>query len=56
MGVIELPKGAIVELEFSIDRKPMNMQSKVLIKAELVEQIDNYLYSSHKRSDFGSLV
>ena len=47
---------AIVELELGINRKPKNMQSKMLVEAELVEQIDEYLYSSHGRGDFGGLV
>ena len=33
-----------MELVLRIDKKPMNMQSKVLIEAELVEQIDIYIY------------
>ena len=37
MGLIKLPKGMIVEMKLGIDKK---MQSKVLIEAELVEQID----------------
>ena len=49
MGVVEL-------LELSINKKPMSMRLKVLIEAKLVEQIDKYLYSSHKHGDFGSLV
>ena len=37
MGVVEeWPKG-VVELNLSIDRKPMNIQSKVLLEAELVQ-------------------
>ena len=56
LGVVELPEGAIVELELGIDRKPANMRSTMLIEAELVEQIDKYLYSSHKRDNFGGLV
>ena len=46
MGVVELPEGAIIELELSINKKPMYMRSKVLLEVE-------YLYSSHGRSDFG---
>ena len=42
MGMVELPKDAIVELELSIDKNPTNMQTKELIEAELVEQIDKY--------------
>ena len=56
MGVVELPEGAIVELELSINKKPTNMRSKVLMEAELVEQINKYLYSSHGCDDFGGLV
>ena len=56
MGVVELPEGVIVELELSIDKKPTNMRSKALMEAELVEQIDKYVYSSHGRGDFGGLV
>ena len=56
MGVIKLPEGAIVEVELSIDKKSTNMQSKVLMEAELVEQINKYVYSNHGRGDFGSLV
>ena len=52
MGMVELPKGDTVELEFNIDKKPMNMRSKVLIEVELVE----HLYSSHRCGDFGGLV
>ena len=37
MGMVELPEGAIVELELSINKKPTNMQSKVLMEAKLVE-------------------
>ena len=44
MGVIKLPKCAIIELELSIDKKLMNMWSKVLIQAELVEQINKQYY------------
>ena len=43
-GMVELPKGMIIELELRIDKKPTNMQTKVLIEAELVEQVDKYLY------------
>ena len=39
MGVVELLEGAIVELELSINKKPMNMRSKMLKEAELVKQI-----------------
>ena len=42
--MVESPKGAIVELELRINKKPMNMQMKVLIEAELVEQVDKYPY------------
>ena len=56
MGVVELLEGAIVELELSINKKPMNMRSKMLKEAELVEQITKYLYSSHGRGDLGGLV
>ena len=38
-----LPEGAIVELELSIDKKPTNMQSKVLVEAKLVKQINKYI-------------
>ena len=51
-----MPKGAIVELALRIEKKLMNMQSKVLIEAELVEQINKCLYISHKPGDYGSLV
>ena len=51
MGMVELPKDATIKLELSIDKEPM-----VLIEAELVEQIEKYLYSSHKRGDFDSLI
>ena len=37
LGVAELPEGAIVELELGIDKEPTNMQSKMLVAAELVE-------------------
>ena len=43
MGVVELPEGVIVELKLTIDRKPTNTQSKVLLEAELVQKIDKYL-------------
>ena len=43
MGVVELPEGVIVELKLTIDRKPTNMQSKVLLEAELVQKINKYL-------------
>ena len=56
MGVVELPEGAIIELELSINKKPMNMRSKVLMEAKLVELINKYLYSSHGCGDFGGLV
>ena len=57
MGVVKLPEGAIVELKLSIDRKPTNVQSKVLLEAEQVQQIHKYIiYSSHKYGDFGNLV
>lgn len=46
----------IVELKLGIDRKTTNMQSKMLIEAKLAEQSDMYLYSSHKRDNFGGLV
>ena len=48
MSVVELPKGTIIELELRIDKKPTNMRTKVLIEAELFEQVDKYLYSSYK--------
>ena len=47
VGMVELPEGAIVELELSIDKKPTNMLSKVLVEAKLVEQINKYVYSNH---------
>ena len=56
LGVVELPEGAIVELELSIDRNPTNMRSKMLIEAELAEQIDKYSYSCYKDDNFGGLV
>ena len=56
MGMVDLPKGAIVMLKLSINKKPMNMHSKLLTEAKLVKQIDKYLYSSHKHGDFGGLV
>ena len=56
MGVVKLPEGAIVQLKLSIDRKPTNMQSKVLLEAEQVQQIHKYIYSSHRYGDFGNLV
>ena len=54
LGVVELPEDAIVELEFSMDKKPTYMWSKMLVEAKLVEQINKYLYSSHKRDDLAS--
>ena len=54
--VVELREAAIAELELGIDRKPMNMRLKKLTEAELAEQIDKYLYSSHRCDNFGSLV
>ena len=48
MGVVALPKGAIIELELRIDKKQTNMQTKVPIEAELVEQVNKYLYSRDK--------
>ena len=48
MGVVELPKGAIIVLELSIDNIPTNMQTKVLIEAKL--------YGSHKCGEFDGLV
>ena len=54
LGVVELPEGAIEELELGIDRKLMNMRSKMLTEAELY--IDKYLYSSHEHDNYGSLV
>ena len=56
MGVVELREGAIVELELSINKKSTNMRSKMLKEAELVKQINKYLYNSHGRGDFGDLV
>ena len=56
IGVVELPKGAIVKLKLKIDRKPTNMRSKVFLEAELTQRIDKYLYSSHRYGDFGGLV
>ena len=53
MGMVELPENVIVQLELSIDKKPMNMQSEVLVEAELVKKINKYLYSSHGHGDFG---
>ena len=55
-GVVELPEGVIIELELGIDRKPTNMRLKMLIETKLAEQSDKYLYSSHKRDNFGGLV
>lgn len=46
----------MVKLKLSIDKKPMNMHSKLLTEAKVVEQIDKYFYSSHKHGDFGILV
>lgn len=40
VGMVELTKSKIVELKFSINRKPTNMQSKVFLEAELYEKID----------------
>ena len=56
MGVVELLEGAIVELELSINKRPTNMRSKMLEEAELVEQINKYLYSSHGHGNLGGLV
>ena len=56
MGMVELPEGAIVELKLSIGRKPVNMRLKVLLEAELVQEIKKYLYSNHRYSDIGNLV
>ena len=38
--VMSMPKGVIVKLKFrfSIDKRPMTMQSKILLEAELVER------------------
>ena len=44
MGMTDLPKGVIIELELRIDKKPTNMQMEVMIEAKLVEQVDKYLY------------
>ena len=56
MGVVELPKGAIIKLKLKIDRKPTNTQSKVFLEAELAQKIDKHLHSSHRYDDFGDLV
>ena len=41
MGVVELPKGAIVELSLALTKSPMNMRSKqALLEVELVEKIN----------------
>ena len=49
--MVELPEGAIVELELGIYKKPTKIR---VIEAE---QINKYLYNnSHKRDDLGSLV
>lgn len=56
MGVVKMLEGAIIELELSINKKPTNMRSKMLKEAELVEQINKYLYNSHGRGDLGGLV
>ena len=42
LGVVKLPEGAIIELELGINKKPTKMQAKMLIEAELFEQIDKY--------------
>ena len=56
VGLVELPEGAIVELKFRIDRKPTNMQSKVLLEAKLVQKINKYLHSGHRYGDLSDLV
>ena len=56
MGVVELPEGTIVKLKLKIDRKPMNMRSKVFLEAKLAQKIDKHLHSSHRYGDFGDLV
>ena len=47
INVVKLPKGAILELELSIDKNPTNMRTKVLIEVELVKQID-YIAATNK--------
>ena len=56
MGVVELTEGVSAELKLEIDRKQMNMRSKVLLEAELVQKINRYLHNSYKYGDFGDLV
>ena len=33
-------------MELRINKKPRNMQTKVMIEAKLVEQVDKYLYNT----------
>ena len=54
--VVKLPEGVIVELELGIDRNLTNMRLKMLTEAKPAEQINKYLYSSHRRDNYGSLV
>ena len=56
LGVVGFSEGVIVELELGIDKKSTNMRLKILTEAELAEEINKYLHSSHQRDNFGGLV
>lgn len=42
MGMVKLTKCEIIDSKLSVDRKPTNMESKMLLEAELYEKLDKY--------------
>ena len=48
LDVVDLPKDVIMKLKLSIEIKPMNMRSKLLTEAKLVEQINKFFIAGMK--------